>query len=128
MKNAKNITFAQIQALWNACEELGMRLFGWYHDNDYLHKLLADDAPTGTRYREQEWWCIQNDLRNITIGNQNYRVRANRELRELQDIDIWEAEGLTPEQKEREAELRREIRETHEQDTKIKAVLAEYFW
>ena len=128
MKNAKNITFAQIQALWNACEELGMRLFGYYHGNDYLYKFLADDAPTGTRYREQEWLLIKSDLRNIIIGNQNYRACASRELRELQDIDIWEAEGLTPTQKKREAELRREIRATHEQDAKINAVLDEYFW
>jgi hypothetical protein len=124
MKNAKNITFAQIQALYCICEEIGIEVRSMFYDS----RLLHDDHPNGARYREFEWQDIKASLRGKMARNLDRRALMGRELRELQDIDIWEAEGLTPTQKKREAELRRKIRETHEQDAKINTVLDEYFW
>ena len=127
MKNAKNITIAQIKALWNDCNEVGVRGFFLcsYIDNGF--KLLEDDSFDGARRRWIEWRFLESELHNKLRINLDERVDMYKELRELQDIDLWEEEGLTQEQSARMSELQEQIKATKLSDLRIKAIIVKHF-
>jgi hypothetical protein len=97
-----------LKAIENA-QNLGITPFYCY-DSLRIKKSVLEDSPKGKARRNKEINFLMRSYANEIMDSRDDRIRMQRELLKLLDIEVWEPENFTDEMREQTKELRAEIK------------------
>ena len=78
-------------------------------EHEGIVKMFLENSPEGKRRRERELAYLKNAYTEAIMNSRDTRVRMQRDLTKLTDIEIWEPESLTDEEREIMQDLRESI-------------------